>query len=464
VTGGSLLGRLSLQLRLTLLFAVAMALVLSGAGLLVHARVGASLLEQVDDQLGSRATALARDVGSGAAATRLKGSDEELAQVLDRGGRVLAASPGFGRPALTSSDRDAVAAAGRLRTGTDLVPPGSRTREQVRLLARTVPGSPDRLVVVGTALDDRAEALTGLRRQLLLAGPVALLLASAAGYLLAGAALRPVAAMRRRATAISAETSAERLPLPKARDEVHRLGESLNLMLDRLDEGLQRERRFVADASHELRTPLALLRTELDLALRRPRSPEELLATLRSVADEVDRLTRLASALLLLATGADGRLPLQRASVGVRELLDGVGRSFAARAEESGRRIEVSAPADLAVHADRLRLEQALGNLVDNALRHGAGPVRVTGVAQDGAVVLSVRDEGPGFPAGFLPHAFERFTRAGTDRPTERGSGLGLALVDAVARSHDGSVAAGNLPAGGADVELRLTRHPPPSA
>ncbi len=149
------------------------------------------------------------------------------------------------------------------------------------------------------ALGDRDEVLASLLGLMLVVGPVALLLAAFAGYRLAGAALRPVESMRREAAEISSETSGRRLPVPEARDEVRRLGETLNEMLERLDEGLLRERRFVADAGHELRTPLALLRTELELALRRPRSPEELEAAIRSATEEVERLIRLAEALLV---------------------------------------------------------------------------------------------------------------------------------------------------------------------
>ena len=123
------------------------------------------------------------------------------------------------------------------------------------------------VAVVGSSLGDRDEALGNLARLLLIGGPIALLLASLAGYWMAGAALRPVDAMRRRAAEISASEPGARLPVPEADDELRRLGETLNAMLGRLEEALERERRFVDDASHELRTPLALHKIELELAL-----------------------------------------------------------------------------------------------------------------------------------------------------------------------------------------------------
>ena len=171
-------------------------------------------------------------------------------------------------------------------------------------------------------------------REFLLGGPAVLLLAILAGYAVAVAALRPVEAMRRRAAAIGASTPEKRLPVPAGRDELSRLAETLNDMLGRLQSALEHERRFVDDASHELRTPLALLKTELEIALRQPRSRDELEAALRSAADETDRLTRLAEDLLLVARADEGRLPIRLERVSARGLLGDV----AARFERSRRR------------------------------------------------------------------------------------------------------------------------------
>jgi len=290
--------------------------------------------------------------------------------------------------------------------------------------------------------------LASLLALMLVVGPLALLLAAFAGYRLAGAALRPVESMRREAAEISSETSGRRLPVPEARDEVRRLGETLNEMLERLDEGLLRERRFVADAGHELRTPLALLRTELELALRAPRTPEELEAAIRSATEEVERLIRLTEALLVLERS--GEAALRQEELDARELLDAVASRFAARAAARGRTIEVEGGGSL--RGDRDRLEQALGSLVDNALTHGEGTVRLSAERADDAIVLRVSDEGSGFPDDFLPRAFERFSRADAAR-TGGGAGLGLAIVDAVARAHGGQASAS-----GATVTLVLPR------
>jgi signal transduction histidine kinase len=258
--------------------------------------------------------------------------------------------------------------------------------------------------------------------------------------------------MRRRAEAVSSDEPGARLPLPEADDEIRRLGTTLNEMLARLEDGLERERRFTADASHELRTPLALLETELELALRRPRPREELEAALRSAAEEVDRLRRLADDLLVLAQLDRGRVQLRQESIETDELLRSVAGRFATRAEAEGRVIEVRGP-DASLIGDRLRLEQALGDLVDNAFRHGAGTIRLESSPANGTVSLRVADDGAGFPPEFLARAFDRFSRPDDARSTG-GAGLGLALVDAVAQAHGGTVRAANR--GGAEVTLTL--------
>src|SRR5262249_34936130 len=241
--------------------------------------------------------------------------------------------------------------------------------------------------------------------------PLALLLATLAGYWLAGAALRPVEEMRRKAASISAATPGDRLPVPAANDEVQRLAETLNDMLARLQTALEHERRFAAGASHERRTPLALLKTELELALRHPRSRAELEDALRSAVEETDRLSALADDLLLIARSDQGGLPVNPEPLESTDVLADVAERFAARAAELGRRIEVEG-GDLVFEADPKRIEQALGNLVENGLVHGGGTVTLRALRNDTRVELHVADEGPGFPEGFAPRAFDRFSRA----------------------------------------------------
>jgi two-component system OmpR family sensor kinase len=435
--------RLPIRIRLTLVFAGVMAVVLAALGVFLYVRLGDSLDDRISDDLAARSSAVARLLRTGATDVdpSLLAGEEGLVRVVGTGGTVLV-SAGTGGLLLT---RDELASARRATVITD--------RGGYRLRADPVGG---KVVVVGEPLDDRQEALDALLAQLLVALPLALVASSVIGYVVAGAALRPIEAMRRRADEISASTSAQRLPLPAAHDEVYRLGETLNEMLERLDSGLERERRFVADASHELRTPLATLKTELEVALRRPRSAAELEGALASAAEETDRLVRLAENLLLVARSDQGALTVARDPISVDALFAEVAGRFRSSAEAAGRVVEVEEDSGTELAGDRERLQQALGNLVDNALRHGAGAVRLHAVERDGLVELHVIDRG-GFDELILPRAFERFTRA-DDARTGEGTGLGLAIVDAIARAHGGSAHAANLPEGGADVWITAPR------
>jgi signal transduction histidine kinase len=384
---------------------------------------------------------------------RLVEHGENYAQLLDRNGHVLDATrPVTGATLLTPAELQAA------RSRTIFADRGSvpGLDEPSRLLATPIVRKGRPLVlVVGATRQDRVETLASLRDELLIAGPIALALASIAGYLLAGFSLRPVELMRRRAAEISAETPGERLPVPETGDEVERLGETLNEMLARLEDALQRERDFVADAGHELRTPLALLRTELELALRHAETSRELRDAVRGSSEEVDRLAQLAEDLLLIARSDRGKLPLRLESLQASDLLSSVANRFEWRAQEAGRPIRATASSGFRLQGDRIRLEQALGNLVDNALRHGGGEVRLTAAPSNGLVELHVTDEGGGFPPGFLGKAFERFARADQARG-RGGSGLGLSIVRVIAEAHGGSAHAANTDRGGADVWVAL--------
>ena len=444
--------RLSLRLRLTLVFAAVMAVLLVTVAIFLHIRLGAELDEQLEHRLRVSVATLQSVVGDGSAEIPDGAlAEEEVVQVIDGDGRVVAATATVGgRPLL--DEQDLVVA----RSGGLLVErSGVLDDDPVLLLAESIEPGGRAVVVVGASLESRDDAVNGLLTQLLIGIPAALLLASLAGYALAGAALRPVEKMRERAETISAEDPGARLPLPRAQDELHRLGLTLNEMLARLEDGLERERRFVADASHELRTPLASLRTELDLALRRPRASTELEAALRSASEEADRLARLADDLLVLARADAGKLGLGASQLAADELLGSVAERFAEAAAAAGADVVVAGSDGIVLSGDRLRLEQALGNVVDNALRYGGGAVELTARQQNGDVVLGVRDHGSGFPPEFVPHALERFTRADEARAGSS-AGLGLAIVDAVAKAHGGRVIASNADGGGAVVELVL--------
>jgi len=437
-----------------------MALVLAASGWFLYSRLSSHLATQLQQELQVRAQDLGALVAGGHgslaadASSRLVEPGESYAQLVDSG-RVVDATPPLGGKPVLRGDQLRAAARGPLYATLPSVP---GLNESSRVLATPVQRDGRRLLlIVGDTRQNDLETLASFRNELLIAGPIALLLASLAGYLLAGIALRPVEAMRSRAEAISAATPGERLPVPATHDELERLGVTLNEMLDRLEDALRRERDFVADAGHELRTPLALLRTELELALRHDLSAEELRGAVRVSVEDVDRLARLADDLLLIARSERGELPLQGETVQGDELLASVARKFQWRADAERRPLAHEAPANLRLHADRLRVEQALGNLVDNALRHGGGTVLLRAEAVNGRVELHVEDGGGGFPPAFLEHAFERFSRP--DAARERGgAGLGLSIVRTIAEAHGGSADAANVHGGGADVWLAVPR------
>jgi two-component system OmpR family sensor kinase len=455
------MSRLPIRIRLTLPFALAMAVVLTGLGAFVYVRVGSTLLASTDQNLLAQATeATARLQSGGQLLDRDATGAASVAEVIGAGGGVLSSYP-IGLPPLlgAASVRSVLAGHDHRATRTITGQPG-----RWRLLAiRAQTGKLSEVLVLGGSLRERDESLERLRHELLFSSPLALLVATLAGYILAGAALRPVEAMRRKAEAISAATPGTRLPVPRARDEITRLAETLNEMLGRLETAFEHERRFIAEASHELRTPLALLRTELELALRKPRSREELEEALHSAAEETDRLTALAADLLLIARAEEKAVPLHLETLSVGELLGTVATRFSSRAAELGREIVVSLDEELSLEADPRRVEQALGNLVDNAFLHGAGTVRLSARRAEGdRLELHVSDEGSGFPSGFAARAFDRFSRADEAR-RRSGSGLGLAIVRSIALAHHGSAGVTATERGGADVWLSLPLGPGPA-
>lgn len=421
-----------------------MSIVLAAVGLFVYHRVANELLGTVDQTLSAQAK---EELGAHRVEVDADG-ETTLAQLYSRGGRLLGTHPQGLAPLL--GRRLVIAARAQRIWRNEQIQLAGR-RGEWRVLAVASARGP--IAVVARSLAPRNDSLAHLRHELLVFLPLALLAASLGGYALAAGALRPVEVLRRRAQAVTASEPAA-LPVPPSGDEISRLAVTLNQMLARLHAAVEHERRFVADASHELRTPLALLQTELELALRRPRPREELEDALRSASEETERLVRLAEDLLLIARADQGPLPIRREHVEVDQLLADVARRFATRARTLDRDVRAE-PSELRVDVDPLRVEQALGNLVDNALTHGGGSVELRAVAAGEDVELHVLDEGAGFSRELRARAFDRFSR-GDEARSGNGSGLGLSIVELVACAHGGCAGARNRPHGGADVWLSL--------
>ncbi len=321
-------------------------------------------------------------------------------------------------------------------------------------------------IVAGADLAPVERAQASLAGLVAIAGTVAALLSVAGGWWLAGRTLRPVAAMTAEAAAIGASDLDRRLPEPSRLDELGVLARTLNRMLERIADAMRRQGAFVAAASHDLRTPLSALQTELELADRPDAAPDELRAALHAARDDATRLGELAGDLLQLATVSSQGRQLVLSTVDLADLVEAVLRRVAPVAAHAGVRIH-SAVEHRTVHLDRVRIEQALANLLVNAVTYSTPgdqvDIECTAAGDDtGLISIEVRDRGPGIPAAERVAVFEPFRR-GT-RARGHGAGLGLATVRAAVEAHGGSVSADDRPGGGTifRVQLRTGGDAPP--
>lgn len=441
-----------IRLRLTLYYTTLLALLLALVGWGVHVLVARLLARDVDRSL----QLIARQVNESASrglpdpSTLTLIPDPasgavflgEFVQVYDAQGSPRAAAGK--RPRLpVPPEALARALRGVADVRTVAVPGGG---ERIRLL--TAPLADRRRVTgvmqIGISLAPAEVTLSRLARALVLGCAAALLAAAVGGYWLAGAALRPIDAMVRAASTITHTDLARRLPEPRYRDELARLAQTFNAMIARLEEAFARLDRFAADASHELRTPLTILRGEVDLALRHPRTPEEYREVLASNRDEIDRMTAIVDQLLLLARAEKGELVLEREPVRLDRLVEETVRQWRDLAAQSGLALALEPPAPATVVGDELRLRELLLNLLENARKYTPAGGRISvrlEVDASRTVRFSVADTGVGIPPEALPRLFDPFFRADAARARDAGgAGLGLALVKRVVELHGGQV------------------------
>jgi signal transduction histidine kinase len=460
--------RLPIRWRLALAFALALTVVLTAVGAFLHFQLSSDVDRDIERDLRTRAAQLSgllmREPISAlptAAAEQLE-PDETIAQILTPTGGVVAATA-YADVRLLTREQLRDAALGELFVDR---PGDARLDESLRVFALPVHARDENFIVVVTdSLDERAQTLASTLGVEIVGLAAALAASCGVGYWVSGLALRPVEDLRQRAAAISGDdlADAERTPLPVSpvADEIGRLGLTLNDMLDRIGraqaaqrEALQQQRQFLADASHQLRTPLAIIKAEVELAQSGTTKGEDLDAAMTSIGEETDRLSRLTEQLLLLAAADEHRLSLSREPVELRDLLEEVAERGRGRAQLQGRMITVASD-ESTISADRQRLEYALGNLVDNALMHGAGDMQLVGKRVDDLVELQVRDHGSGFSQDYMAHPFVRFAPTAS---TGRGTGLGLAIVQAITEAHGGVVSLTND--AGASVTLWLPIDP----
>jgi two-component system OmpR family sensor kinase len=457
-----------IRLRLAVSFA-AITLVLVVVGGVVFARSFRSDLESsLAPGLRSQASALSRDVQAGLRTFESSGLNtaDVVAQVLEPEGTVVATTPEAGpRPAIPPA---VIRSARNERTYVNTTVRDGREREPFRVLASPVSTTDGQLItVVATSLEPTDAAVDRVERGLVIGGAIAVVVAGVGGWLLARAALRPVDRMRRKAAEISGEESSAALPVPRTRDEIAALATTLNALLARLQDAIDRQRAFVADASHELRTPVSVLEVELELARRPDRSRADLADAVGQASQQTARLARLTDELLFLAR-VDEPVSTDHGLQPVRPIVEEALAEVSRNPAGGDVRIVVNADSDTQAVVDPEALRRAVRNLGENAVRHSParGIVTARVYDDDGTTVIEVEDEGAGFPPEFLPHAFERFRRADEARGSSTGgTGLGLAIVLAVAQAHRGTAEARNRPDGGATVSIRIPseRHGPSS-
>jgi heavy metal sensor kinase len=278
----------------------------------------------------------------------------------------------------------------------------------------------------------------------LIFAPLALLIASAVGYWISRRALAPVDHITLTAQQISAHNLSARLVVPGSGDELQRLTETLNQMLERIEETLERITRFSADASHELRTPITVMRTRVELALRRPRTAAENSQTLEQLHTELIQTSELLDNLMLLARADSDVEQLRLVPADIEQVLTDVLAQVSPIAEEKRVALQAALPHyPVWVAGDRQLLQRLFLILVDNAVKYtpSSGQVSIALGAEDGMITVSVTDTGIGISGEDLPHIFDRFYRADKARSREMGgAGLGLSIGQWIAEAHGGSV------------------------
>ncbi|MDP2181704.1 MAG: HAMP domain-containing sensor histidine kinase [Actinomycetota bacterium] len=393
--------------------------------------------------------------------------EDQLVQVFDAGGAVTASSASIeGQAPLV----DIQLAPGESRTYTvpSLLESGGENGEAgeggadpgvaflVSAIGVASPAGPVTVMVAGS-LDPVQQMVDVLQPRLEIGLPLILLIVGATVWALTGRALRPVEAIRREAEEISAASLERRVPEPRTSDEIGRLADTMNRMLDRLESSARVQRRFVSDASHELKSPVASIRTMLDVARRR--HPADLNAFIDDLAAEDRRLEHLVGDLLALARYDESMRPAHPVDVDLDDVVLG---EVAVITKSSEIRIDISGVHPARLQAELGSMESLVRNLLGNAVRHAASTVWVTVDVREDMIVFTVSDDGPGVPPEDRERIFDRFVRLDEARVHEDGgTGLGLALCRVIAHSLRGDVRVADPLHGGATFEVTLPLHSP---
>lgn len=410
------------------------------------------LVRTVDGAATQRAQAVAREIDKTGVPTGVLPTErgEPMAvQVVDPAGDVVAWSASLAELPPISPDRPGD---GRIRHE-DRHPAGAGGVEyRIAALGVDTPQG-TYTVLAAESLDPIDDSVEDAAALLVIGYPVLVLLVAGATYVFVGRALAPVEAIRRKVSGITASRLGERVPVPEARDEIARLAETMNTMLDRVETQVDAQHRFVADAGHELRSPLATLRSGLEILGSRP-LPDRDRDMVAMLHAESLRLGGLVDELLLLARADEHELRLADTDVDLDDLAAAERDRLTAQHPELAVDVVLT---PLRVRGDPGALTRVLRNLADNAAAHAASRVRIALSAAGGRAVVEVGDDGPGIPEAERDRVFDRFVRLDASRGrTTGGSGLGLAIVRELVAAHGGTVRAEAAPSGGALFRVEL--------
>jgi two-component system OmpR family sensor kinase len=464
--------RLSIGARLTLRYAVALTFSLGLFAAVLYAAVSRRINREAHLVTEIHASELLESL-------RTQSEEHERAEVVDWLRRRIERTVRESAPDLdlgiqyTDEQGATIAAAGSLAAEPPPIPEDvlrGRRRSALRAvnLGRdhahvvSVVAAPGGFIQVAIHTQRYADNVAFVREVIQVALPLTILFTAGVGWLLARGALAPIQRLDQAARRISGSNLEESIPTSGSGDELDQLAATLNAMMARIREGVERMRRFNANAAHELRTPLSRLCGQVESALQRPRRDDEYRDALQQVLAEARALAAGVNAMLRLSQSESGLSREQRQRVALGPLLEELVEFFRPLAEERGIAIEAPAFADVVVEGDGSWLRQLFSNLVDNAVKYcePGDHVRVE-LRRDGAEACAlVADDGPGIPAGELREIFERFER-GAGQQGRPGFGLGLPLAREIARAHGGGIEASSKPGQGATFTVRLPLAPP---
>jgi len=469
----------SIRFKITIVYMAILAMTLSIFSAIVYHQVSTSLYENMDTLLSSRAEGIISAIGTywateklgamrygAAAAAQRAGIDEHvdfatiaqrwvearskdpkllniIVQIFDAKGDIVASSKNT--QGITSvSDQTLYAALQGKSTFDTLTTSFPTTKMQLFRVFISPAIENDRveyIVQVASPLDPITDALTSLKITLFILFPITVLITGVMGALLATLSLRPVGKMIRAIHDITAENMSTKLSIPKTKDEIQKLAETFNDMLQRLEGAFTSQKHLFEDLSHELKTPLTILKGEFEVVLKKARPSEEYETILRSSLEEIDRMTSLVENLLMLASFESKNIMPETRELDLGHLVKGVIAGMRRLGERKNIGISFAGEESVRIAGDEEELKQLFLNIIDNAVKYTPEGGRIDIRLEKGGddAVVAITDTGVGMSSADLAHIFDRFYRVHSAKP-HYGFGLGLSIVKAIVDAHKGSI------------------------